>query len=95
MPRRLGRVATTAACFALLTGSTSALAAGNSASLAVAAAAATAQSPATQNARGLPAGTGFFPGAILPAGILVAAGILAVVLANQGNKGNGRGFSPN
>ena len=28
-------------------------------------------------------------------GIVVAAGILAVVLATKGNRGQGRGFSPN
>ncbi len=99
MSGSLRRLSMIAGFAAMVSTSTASLAADNSTSWAALSAlssnAAVQDASPARASNGLPSGTGFFSGAVLPIGVIVAAGILAVVLASRGNgQGRGRGFSP-
>lgn len=97
MPSKLRSLTAIVGFVAMISTSTASIAADDSASWAAlgAMSSSTAQDSPARNSQGLPSGTSFFSGAALPIGVIIAAGILAVVLASRGNgNGRGRGFSP-
>ncbi|MCA1653043.1 MAG: hypothetical protein LC656_02315 [Sphingomonadales bacterium] len=75
---------------------TASIAADNTASWAALSAMSTSagQNPEIDNSQGIPSGAAFFNGAFLPFGVIIAAGVLAIVLATEHGRRGGAGFPP-
>ena len=84
------------ACLSMASSSTAAFAADSSASWSALSALSTSadQSTCSSHRDGYKDPCGYFGGWI-PLGVIVAAGILAIILASGHRRGRGRGFSPN
>lgn len=96
MRKKIRHLTAALACLAMASSSTAAFAADTSSSWAALSALSTSadQSTCSSHRDGYKDPCGFFGGWI-PLGVIVAAGILAIILASGHRRSGGRGFSPN